>query len=83
MGKSDGRRVRTKLRIGAALAREAKQAGVSFRAVAADCAYRDQDGFRCELADLVMPFVMALRPLGRVSGCDRSVGFVVNPVLVW
>ncbi|WSY48149.1 hypothetical protein OG948_35290 (plasmid) [Embleya sp. NBC_00888] len=44
------------------MAREAKHAGVSFRAVAADCAYGDQDGFRCELADLVVPFVMALRP---------------------
>ncbi|MFJ8745314.1 hypothetical protein ACIRL2_38810 [Embleya sp. NPDC127516] len=50
------------MRIGAALAREAKQAGVSFRAVAADCAYGDQDGFRSELVDAGLPFVMALKP---------------------
>lgn len=53
---------RTKLRIGAALAREAKQAGVSFRAVAADCAYGDQDGIRSKLVDAGMPFVLALKP---------------------
>jgi hypothetical protein len=44
---------RTKLAIGA---------GVPFRAVAADSAYGDQDGFRGELAEAGLPFVMALRP---------------------
>jgi hypothetical protein len=33
-----------------------------FRAVAADCAYGDQDGFRAELAEAGVPFVMALKP---------------------
>ena len=33
-----------------------------FRAVVADCAYGDQDGFRGELAEAGLPFVMALRP---------------------
>jgi SRSO17 transposase len=33
-----------------------------FRAVAADSAYGDQDGFRGELAQAGLPFVMALKP---------------------
>jgi hypothetical protein len=33
-----------------------------FRAVAADSAYGDQDGFRAELAEAGLPFVMALKP---------------------
>jgi hypothetical protein len=53
---------RTKLAIGAGLAILARQAGFPFRAVAADSAYGDQDGFRAELADAGLPFVMALRP---------------------
>src|SRR5437867_5441383 len=53
---------RTKLAIGAGLAMQAREAGFAFRAVAADCAYGDQDGFRAELAEAGLPFVMALRP---------------------
>jgi hypothetical protein len=53
---------RTKLQIGAGLAVRAREAGFTFRAVAADCAYGDQDGFRAELAEAGLPFVMALRP---------------------
>ncbi|MFI6582896.1 transposase [Embleya sp. NPDC050493] len=53
---------RTKLRIGAELAGHARDAGFAFRAVAADSAYGDQDGFRCELADAGLPFVTALKP---------------------
>jgi hypothetical protein len=53
---------RTKLAIGAELAVQAQKAGFVFRAVAADCAYGDQDGFRAELAGAGLPFVMALRP---------------------
>ena len=41
---------RTKLAIGADLAARARDAGFTFRAVAADSAYGDQDGFRAELA---------------------------------
>src|SRR5512135_602007 len=53
---------RTKLAIGADLAVRARAAGFAFRAVAADCAYGDQDGFRGELAEAGLPFVMALKP---------------------
>ena len=60
-GKSDPG-FRTKLAIGADLAVRARDAGFAFRAVAADSAYGDQDGFRAELADAGLPFVMALKP---------------------
>jgi DDE superfamily endonuclease len=53
---------RTKLQIGADLAIRAREAGFAFRAVTADCAYGDQDGFRGELAAAGLPFVMALKP---------------------
>ena len=53
---------RTKLQIGADLAVRARAAGFAFRAVVADSAYGDQDGFRGELAEAGLPFVMALRP---------------------
>jgi DDE superfamily endonuclease len=53
---------RTKLAIGADLAVRARDAGFVFRAVCADSAYGDQDGFRGELADAGLPFVMALKP---------------------
>src|SRR6516162_4453474 len=53
---------RTKLAIGADLAVQAREAGFAFRAVVADSAYGDQDGFRAELAEAGLPFVMALRP---------------------
>jgi hypothetical protein len=53
---------RTKLAIGADLAIRAQEAGFAFRAVAADSAYGDQDGFRAELAEAGLPFVMALKP---------------------
>ena len=52
----------TKLQIGAGLAVQAREAGFAFRAVVADCAYGDQDGFRGELAEAGLPFVMALKP---------------------
>ena len=60
-GKNDPE-FRTKLAIGADLAARAQAAGFTFRAVAADSAYGDQDGFRGELAQAGLPFVMALRP---------------------
>ena len=53
---------RTKLAIGADLAVQARKAGFVFRAVVADSAYGDQDGFRGELAEAGLPFVMALKP---------------------
>jgi len=60
-GKSDPG-FRTKLAIGADLAVRAREAGFVFRAVVADSAYGDQDGFRGELAPAGLPFVMALKP---------------------
>jgi SRSO17 transposase len=60
-GKSDPG-FRTKLQIGADLAAGSRAAGFVFRAVAADSAYGDQDGFRGELAEAGLPFVMALKP---------------------
>jgi len=60
-GKSDPG-FRTKLAIGADLAVRARAAGFCFRAVVADSAYGDQDGFRAGLAEAGLPFVMALRP---------------------
>ena len=60
-GKSDPG-FRTKLAIGADLAIKARGAGFVFRAVAADSAYGDQDGFRSELSEAGLPFVMALKP---------------------
>ena len=60
-GKSDPG-FRTKLAIGADLAVKARAAGFTFRAVAADSAYGDQDGFRAELSEAGLPFVMALKP---------------------
>jgi hypothetical protein len=53
---------RTKLAIGADLAVRARDAGFVFRAVCADSAYGDQDGFRGELSDAGLPYVMALKP---------------------
>ena len=53
---------RTKLAIGADLAARARDAGFVFRAVCADSAYGDQDGFRGELRQAGLPFVMALKP---------------------
>jgi DDE superfamily endonuclease len=60
-GKNDPE-FRTKLAIGAELAVRARAAGFCFRAVVADSAYGDQDGFRAGLAEAGLPFVMALRP---------------------
>jgi len=60
-GKSDPG-FRTRLAIGADLAVRARDAGFVFRAVVAGSAYGDQDGFRGELAQAGLPFVMALKP---------------------
>ena len=59
---------RTKLAIGAGLAIRAREAGFAFRAVVADSAYGDQDGFRAELAEAGLPFVMALQAAPRDLG---------------
>ena len=53
---------RTKLKIAADMAVQARASGLAFRAVAADSAYGDQDNFRAELSEAGLPFVMALKP---------------------
>jgi hypothetical protein len=63
---------RTKLAIGADLAVRAQAAGFAFRAVAADSAYGDQDGFRGELAEAGLPFVMALKPRRGTWACGAD-----------
>ena len=63
---------RTKLAIGAALAIQAREAGFAFRAVAADSACGDQDGFRAELAEAGLPFVMALKPRRGTWACGPA-----------
>jgi SRSO17 transposase len=60
-GKNDPA-LRTRLQIAAGLAIESAAAGFVFRAVAADSAYGDQDGFRGELREAGLPFVMARKP---------------------
>src|SRR5881394_3529551 len=70
-GKSDPG-FRTKLAIGADLAIRAQAAGFTFRAVCADSAYGDQDGFRAELAEAGLPFVMALRPRRGTWACGAD-----------
>jgi SRSO17 transposase len=59
----------TKLKIGADLAGQAREAGFCFRAVVADSAYGDQDGFRGELSDAGLPYVMALKPRRGTWAC--------------
>jgi SRSO17 transposase len=60
---------RTKLAIGADLAVRAQDAGLAFRAVVAGSADGDQDGFRGELAEARLPFVMALKPRRGTWAC--------------
>jgi DDE superfamily endonuclease len=76
---------RTKLQIGAELAARAQAAGFVFRAVAADCAYGDQDGFRGELAEAGLPFVMALKPRRGIwaYGADAHTPVDAARALAW
>ena len=53
---------RTKLKIAAELARTAKATGITFRAVATDCGYGDQQSFLRDLGDAGLPFVVAVKP---------------------
>jgi hypothetical protein len=76
---------RTKLAIGADLAIKAHGGGFVFRAVVADSAYGDQDGFRGELADAGLPFVMALKPRRGTwaSGADAHTPVAAARALAW
>jgi SRSO17 transposase len=53
---------RTKPQLATALAVQAAETGVPFRAVVADCGYGDHDEFRHTLREAGLPFVMALKP---------------------
>jgi len=83
-GKADPE-FRTKLKIAADLAIRAKAAGFAFRAVAADSAYGDQDGFRAELAEAGLPFVMALKPHRGAWACREDAHTPVDAArdLLW
>ena len=56
------------LAIGAELAVRARKAGLMFTAVAADSAYGDKDGFRGELAEAGLPFVIGPEDRARHVG---------------
>ena len=51
-----------------------------FRAVAADNAYGDQDGFRAKLAEVSLPFVMALKPRRRTCAYGNDAHTPVDAV---
>src|SRR5215212_7331918 len=53
---------RTKPQLGVGLVDAALEAGVSFRAVVADCFYGENATFEGALADAGLPFVLALKP---------------------
>ncbi len=76
---------RTKPQLAVALARHAQEAGVMFRAVAADCAYGDNDALRTELRAAGLPFVLALRPHrgSWASGRDARTPTDAAGVLPW
>jgi len=82
-GKSDPA-FRTKLQIGADLAVRARAAGFTFRAVAADSAYGDQDGFRGELAEAGRPRAGLARAGGprRLAAGDPDLPRRAHPDLV-
>jgi hypothetical protein len=53
---------RTKPQLAVELIRTAREAGVGFQAVVADCAYGDNPGFTDALLAAKVPFVLALKP---------------------
>jgi DDE superfamily endonuclease len=53
---------KTKPQLAIALVQAAKQAGIRFGAVVADCAYGDNPGFTDALTAAKVPFVLALKP---------------------
>ena len=60
-GEQDSR-FRTKPQLAVALVHAARQAGIGFRAVVADCAYGDNPGFTDALNRAGVSFVLALKP---------------------
>jgi SRSO17 transposase len=53
---------RTKPQLAVELVQAARQAGIEFRAVVADCCYGDNPGFTQALTAAKIPFVLALKP---------------------
>jgi hypothetical protein len=53
---------KTKPQLATELVQAARQAGIGFRAVVADCFYGDNPGFTDALTAAEIPFVLALRP---------------------
>jgi hypothetical protein len=53
---------RTKPQLATELVHAARQAGIGFRAVVADCCYGDNPGFTDALVAAKVPFVLALKP---------------------
>ena len=53
---------KTKPQLAVELVQEARQAGIGFQAVVADCFYGDNPGFTGALTVAKVPFVLALRP---------------------
>jgi hypothetical protein len=53
---------RTKPQLAVELVQAARQAGIAFRAVVADCFYGDNPGFTQALTAAKVPFVLALKP---------------------
>jgi DDE superfamily endonuclease len=53
---------RTKPQLAVELVQAARQAGIGFRAVVADCFYGDNPGFTQALTTAKVPFVLALKP---------------------
>jgi hypothetical protein len=55
-------RFRTKPQLAVELVQAAREAGIGFRAVVADCFYGDNPGFTDALVTAKVPFVLALKP---------------------
>jgi SRSO17 transposase len=55
-------RFKTKPQLAVELVQAARQAGIPFRAVVADCCYGDNPGFTNALVAAKVPFVLALKP---------------------
>ena len=53
---------KTKPQLAMELVRAARQGGIRFRAVVADCFYGDNPGFTDALTAAKVPFVLALKP---------------------
>jgi SRSO17 transposase len=62
---------RTKPQLAVELVQAAREAGIGFRAVVADCFYGDNPGFTDALVAAKVPFVLALKPRQGRLGAGR------------